>query len=330
MTDKTWNKGGLTLFAAVMMVLTLVAGLFAGPAATQAAPSFKVEPPHVVSIPANGKVTLKARGFCIDFGKPFPTGAMAPNGLAAANIRGALTYAIDKGYADGNAQQVQLAIWNLRDNIWHNDSHAVASEIVSNTTTTTPPTSDALMLTDAMTQKSVDVSAQFVPQTADAFYGDGNVVITNTTAAALNVYMPIGVVFTVPNGAGAFQDLVSYELVQAEGTPTAGATSVATGTVAAASVTPAASATVGATGTALATVTSAATVESTATTAVATVEPTMTEAPTVEVATATTVPVNAPLPSTGGGSDSGLLVALIVALGLSMAGLGLAMRRKKA
>jgi hypothetical protein len=317
------------MFAAAMLGLTLVAGLFAAPTATQAAPTYKVEPPHVVSIPANGTMTLKARGFCMDFGKPFPTGAMAPNGLAAANIRGALTYAIDKGYADGNAQQVQLAIWNLRDNTWHNESHAVASEILSNTTTSTPPTANALSLPDAMTQKSVNVSAQFTPQTADAFYGDGNVVITNTTAAALNVYMPIGVVFTVPNGAGAFQDLVSYELVQAEGTPTAGATSVATSTVAA-SVTPAASATAGATGTTLATVTSEATAQVTATTAVATVEPTMTEAPTVEVATATAVPVSAPLPSTGGGSDTGLIMALIVALGLSMAGLGLVMRLRKA
>ena len=96
------------------------------------------------------------------FGKPFPMGQMGLNGLANANLRGALTYAIDKGYAEGNAQQVQLAVWNLIDSTWHNADHVIASEIVSNTTGT-PPTASALALTDAMTQKSVDVSAKVRP-----------------------------------------------------------------------------------------------------------------------------------------------------------------------
>jgi len=316
MINKNGNKGGLTMFAIAMLGLTLVAGLFAAPAGTQAAPTYKVEPPHVVSIPANGKVTLKARGFCMEFGKPFPTGATAPNGLADAKIRGALTYAIDKGYADGNAQQVQLAIWNLRDGTWHNTDHVVASEIVSNTTAT-PPTANALALTDAMTQKSVEVSAVYVPQTADAFYGDGNIVVTNTTSSALNVYMPIGTVFTVPNGGGKFQDLVAYELVQAEGTPTAAATS----TVAATRVTDP-------TSTVAATVATTPTAQATSTTEVATPQPTTTTAPTVEVTTPTPAPVVAPLPQTGdGGTGTGMM--LVLAVGLMIASLGLLMRLRK-
>jgi hypothetical protein len=313
MNTKNRGKSGIVMLAAAMLGMTLVAGLFAAPAGSLASPAYKVEPPHVVSIPANGKVTLKARGFCMEFGKPFPTGATAPNGLADAKIRSALTYAIDKGYADGNAQQVQLAIWNLRDGTWHNTDHVVASEIVSNTTAT-PPTANALALTDAITQKSVEVSAVYVPQTADAFYGDGNIVVTNTTSSALNVYMPIGTVFTVPNGGGKFQDLVAYELVQAEGTPTAAATS----TVAATRVTDPTS-----------TVVTMPTAQATATTEVATPQSTTTTAPTVEVATPTPAPVVAPLPQTGD-SGAGTGMVLVLAVGLVMASLGLLMRLKKA
>jgi hypothetical protein len=317
----------------MVLSLTLMAGLFAAPASSLASPANKVDEPHVVSIPANGTMTLKARGFCMEFGKPFPTGTMAPNGLAPANIRGGLTYAIDKGYTDSNAQQVQLAIWNLADGTWHNADHVIGSEIVSNTTTVTPPTANALALSDAFTQKSVSVSAKFVPQTADAFYGDGDVVITNTTGSALSVYMPIGTAFTVPNGNGQFQDLVAYELVQAEGTPTAAATTspAATTTTAATSVattTPAASAT------AVATVTTAATIEATTTTAVATAEPTVTTAPTVEVATstpeATATTVTQPLPATGGGDAGGTTMMLMLIIGLVMSSLGLVLKFRKA
>jgi len=339
MNNQNRIRDGLTLLTAMTLGLTLMAGLFAAPASSLASPTSKVDQPQVVSIPANGTMTLKARGFCTVFGKPFPTGATAPNGLAPANIRGALTYAIDKGYTDSNAQQVQLAIWNLADGTWHNDDHAIASEIVSNTTTVTPPTANAMALPDAFTQKSVNVSATFVPQTADAFYGDGNVTITNTTSSALSVYMPIGTMFTVPNGNGQFQDLVAYELVQAEGTPTAAATSspAATGTTAATSVATGtvAATTTPATGTALATVTTAATVESTATTVVATPEATMTAAPTEEVATSTPEPtattVAVPLPATGGGDNgANTMMILVLAVGFVITGLRLHLALRKA
>ena len=160
--NRTW--GGITVLAAMALSLTLMAGLFAAPASSLASSANKVDEPHVVSIPSNGTMTLKARGFCMEFGKPFPTGTMAPNGLAPANIRGGLTYAIDKGYTDSNAQQVQLAIWNLADGTWHNADHVIGSEIVSNTTTVTQPTANALALPDAFTQKSVSYQPKFVPQ----------------------------------------------------------------------------------------------------------------------------------------------------------------------
>ncbi len=259
----------------------------------------------VTSVPANGAVTLKARGFCLDFGKTFPTGSMSPLGAGKSNLVGALNYAVQKGYTESNAQQVQLAVWYLRDNTWHNADHVIAQEIVSNASST-PATASGLSLTDAITQKSVTVSAKFVPQTADTFYRDGDVVITNTTSAAINVYMPIGVSFEVPNSGGQFQNLLAYQLVQATTTPTVGATS-----------------------TALATATTEPTTQPTATVEVATPQATATtaavatEAPTVGVvATATVSSSNSTLPNTGdGGLGMVALVALMTAV--AMSGLGM-------
>ncbi|MEO8286732.1 MAG: hypothetical protein ABI670_09885 [Chloroflexota bacterium] len=346
-------RNGFAGVTALIMSVALMLGVFAAPATSQASAAYQTDQVKVTSIPANGTVTLKARGFCTDFGKPFPAQqSMTANGLAPDNMRGALNYAVQKGYAAGNAQQVQLAVWYLKDNTWHNQDNTVAQEIVSNTTGTLP-TANAVALTDALAQNSVTISANFVPQTADAFYGDGDVVVTNTTSSALNVYMPVGVMFTVPNSNGQYQDLVAYELAQAEGTPTAGATTTAaatgtaeaTGTVSvtgtaeatatgAATGTAVATVTSAATGTVEATATGAATAEATSTTAVSTPVETATSVavattvPTVE-ATATTVPVTAPLPQTGGGSTD-TIVLLVVAMGLAMAGMGMLMRSRKA
>src|SRR5436190_8531993 len=44
--------------------------------------SYQAPQPNVVSIPAGGSATLQVRGFCLDFGKPFPTGDAQAKGLA--------------------------------------------------------------------------------------------------------------------------------------------------------------------------------------------------------------------------------------------------------
>ena len=183
MNNNYLSKAGLSALAVIMLGLTLVGGLFAAPTISMAAPDYQSTAVNITTVPANGTVTIKARGFCLAFGKPFPTQAMTINGVGSDKARNALNYAIDKGYAAGNAQQVQLAIWYLQDNTWHNTDNVIAQEIVTNSTTSTLPTVNAVALTDALGQKSVNVSATFVPQTSDAFYGDASVIITNTTSA---------------------------------------------------------------------------------------------------------------------------------------------------
>ncbi|HUP27889.1 MAG TPA: hypothetical protein VM409_05590 [Chloroflexia bacterium] len=308
--------------------------------------------PRSITIAAGASATLTARGFCLDFGKPFPTQDMTARNLAVDKIRAALNYSIQKGYTDGNPQQVELAVWYLRDNTWHGEQHTIADEIVRESATAQVPTStgDGTSISDAVSQNKVTVTAKFVPQTADAFYGDATVTIRNTGTSEMKVYMPVGVTFSTIAG-GNFQDLIAYELAVQQGTTTPGATAspattlqptiqpsltaqttpvgtttavasvtaVSTGTVAGTAGTAVATTTV--VGTAQATTTVAATAEST-TTAAATTEATATEVATAEAAP-TETPVSQPLPQTG--SESGNTTALIVfALGLAMmvAGIG--------
>jgi len=200
----------------------------------------------------------------MDFGKPFPTGDTSPNGLAPDNVRAALNYSMGKGYTDNNAAQVELAIWYLRDNTWHNTDNALGQEVVTNATAANAPqASTGTSLADAVAQNKATVTAKFVPQTADAFYGDGQAVIRNTGTTDLQLYMPVGTVFSA--GAGStFQNLAAYALSNqpAQATVTAGATTSPSVT-AAATITGTAvvtgTATVG-TGTATAVVTGTATV----------------------------------------------------------------------
>ena len=335
------NKGSNIARSAgpVTLALGLMLSLFVSPILASASVSQQTQAPRTVTIAAGATATLTVRGFCLDFGKPFPTQDMAAKNLAADKIRAALNYSIQKGYTEGNPQQVELAVWYLRDNIWHAEQRAIAEEIVRESANAPVPvsTGDGVSLSDAVTQNLVTVSATFVPQTQDAFYGDGKVTIRNTGSSEVKVFLPVGVTFTTVASPGTFQDLLVYELAVQQGTTTPGSataqptlttltTPVATGTVdpsATITSTVVTTGTVVATGTVEATTTVAATAETTATAEVTT-EATSTAVATVEAAP-TDTPVSQPLPQTGGESSSGNSMALIVfALGIALvvAGLG--------
>jgi hypothetical protein len=180
--------------------------------------------PASITIPANGSVTIQVRGFCLDFGEPFPTVPTNASGPADAKVRQALNYAISKGYTEGNPEQVQQAIWYLRDNQWHSEDRTIAQEIVNNATDANTPNDggSGTSLAAAIAGGQASVTASFTPQTQDAFYGDGNAEIRNLTGTELRVFMPIGVVFTAGAG-GNFQDLIGYQLAagqtEVQGTP---------------------------------------------------------------------------------------------------------------
>jgi hypothetical protein len=204
---------GLALSTTLGLALILATGPLNTLASTLA-PSDQGQALNPVTIAAGATANLTVRGFCLDFGKPFPTDNTTTKGLADDKVRAALNYSIQKGYTEGNPAQVELAVWFLRDNTWHNADHTVAQEIVDNATTAnTPSTSgDGLSLSDAVSQNKVTLQATFVAQTAEHFYGDTTLQISNTGTADVKIYMPVGTVFTVPNGGGNFQDLAAYAL----------------------------------------------------------------------------------------------------------------------
>jgi len=55
-----------------------------------ASPTGQGQALNPLTIPAGGTANLTVRGFCMDFGKPFPVDNTAPKGLADDKIRAAL------------------------------------------------------------------------------------------------------------------------------------------------------------------------------------------------------------------------------------------------
>ncbi len=310
--------------ASLIMVVGLVSSLALWPIAASAMGSTyypQAKPNDSLTIKAGGTATLTVRGFCMDFGKPFPTQETTIKGLADDKVRAALNYSIQKGYTEGNPQQVEQAVWFLRDNTWHNPDHPVGQEIVTNATTANAPQAGSgTALNDAVTQNKVTLTAKFVAQTADHFYGDAQIQVKNSGTADVTVYMPIGMVFTVPTGGGAFQDLAAYTLSAApaqQATSTAGPAITATMTV-------------GTSPTSVTTATTAATtvatvVETATSEPVATAAPTETSAPIIKPTNTSGV-----LPQTGAGDDNIFSWALaLMALSLLVIGSGAVLASKR-
>jgi len=334
-------RGASALTLALGLFLSLIAFPVASSASTRL---YQATTPATITVPAGGTATITARGFCLDFGKTFPTGSISATTLVPDNVRAALNYSIQKGYTDTDAQQVQLAIWYLRDNTWHASPHTVADEIVANATAANmPANSTGTSVVEAVSQGKLSATGTLVPQTADAFYGDGQITLTNKGTADVAVYLPIGTTFT--NGDASFQSLAVYQLstpAQATGTvsttaspaasvtsvitgtasPEASATAVVTGTstVEPTSTTAAVTSTVATSPTAAETAPTAATAAVETPTAAATETPvavaTDTPAPVVAAATDTATPVVGVLPQTGRDDGFNGLALSILAMGI--------------
>jgi hypothetical protein len=319
------NTPGNTLALKSTRVATLIMMIFsflAVPMLSRADTMKQSQAPRTITIAAGGSATITVRGFCLDYGKPFPTEQTAAKGLADAKIRQALNYSINRGYTEGNPLQVEQAIWFLRGGQWRNAEHVIGQEIVDNATDANSPndTGDGTSLAEALSAGRVTVTATFTPQTADAFYGDGEAQITNLTGEELRLFMPIGVTFVVGAGGGAFQDLVAYEIgtgsVQTQTTPQVTAEATA-----------ALQATAQPTLTALTTPVAVETATQAPTVAAAPTEvPAATQAP---AATETpTTPAPTQNPSTGAGEDA-LVALILLAMALSFGAIaaGVALRR---
>jgi len=303
-------------FAGVSL-LTLAALLFVfglTSATAMAQPLPQATGGQVLTIAAGQSASVQVRGFCLDFGKPFPSQSSAPTGLAPDQARAALNYAVSKGYDTSDPAQVQEAIWFLVSGEWHRTDHAMAQEIVDAAKNgNMPATPSGTSLIDALQANNLTATISFTPggglTGSDAFYGDGSLMIKNNGTQDVQVYLPFGSVFPPANSAD--QRLIGYAMAAAQ---------------------PAATNTAGATATTEATVEPTSTTAATAApteTAAATAAPTETAAPTMAAAP-TMTPATPGLPTTGAG-DSGLPGALLL-LGAALVCLlaGLALLRRSA
>ena len=215
MTQRAYRWSGAGLLAVAALLLSL--GFGAAGAAAQTGPSTS----EVLTIPAGQSAQVQVRGFCLDFGKTFPTGAITAKELAKPELRAALNYAIQKGYVNSNPAQVEQAMWYLSDSTWHSASHVLGQEIVDNSKTGQAPgdPTGGTTLFDALAKGGLSADVTFTPKTADAFYGDGTMTIHNMGTSDLQVYLPLGTVFP-PTTAGQ-QRLIVYALQVTQQAPTA-------------------------------------------------------------------------------------------------------------
>ena len=211
---------GAALLLLAGLLLTL--GLAAFP--TGAAPASDPAT-GTITVPVGGTATLPVRGFCLDFGKPFPVaGSTAPTALADTQILAALNYAVNKGYPDSDPAQVQQAIWFLVTGTWHRPDHALADEIVAaaKDAANAPAAPGGTSLLDALKNHQVTATVKFdlpggtTPE--NGYYGSGTLTITNTTSQDLQISLPLGSVF--PPATAGDQQLLGYTLVQQLPTPT--------------------------------------------------------------------------------------------------------------
>ncbi|MDQ2787863.1 MAG: hypothetical protein M3Y58_22980, partial [Chloroflexota bacterium] len=161
---------------------------------------------------AGGGTTINV--FCLDFGKKFPDGqSIKAQGLADDKVRGALQYALGKGYVQSNPYQVQLAVWNIADGQPFHDVNnrgtTVAQEIVANAGSAPAGSAGDVSNITVANIKAAD---------ANAAYGTG------TVTGTLPANVPVG--FLLPASDGTFQRMVS---VVASTTGQAGTTAQTTG-----------------------------------------------------------------------------------------------------
>ena len=175
-------------------------------------PEVKASPypaPYVITLAPGETATLPVRGFCLNYGKPFPGATLQGVDLAPATVRAAVAYALQKGYVDSDPLQVQLAVWTLIEGKKiPGQAYTVADEIIEFAKTAPAPETGAVQsLADALAKALVSAAIADYASTSPANYqysGAGNLALTNVSKEALTLLIPYGMRFS--GGAGV-QDM---------------------------------------------------------------------------------------------------------------------------
>ena len=126
---------------------------------------------NVVTLAAGQSASIPANFWCLDFGKPFPTGITGPSGVAPAKVVSVLEVAKEQGTIDSDPYQTQLAVWYASDGIWHdtgNAGHVLAQQLVDAASSATPaPVAATQSLGALMSQGGLTVTVQSFQAVAD-------------------------------------------------------------------------------------------------------------------------------------------------------------------
>ena len=190
---KLFSKGMTRTALWVLFVMAAVA-VFGAPQALAA-----TESGITVTIPASGSVEVPVEGFCMDYGKPFPSTKLAPVGLAPAEVRAIERYAVARGYNKSHPYQVQRAVWYFTNDLKYDKAKLpITDELVnyarSNAVHQLPE--GALDLASAVDQGLVRAyTSNFKNISNPAYHGKGTLTIVNQTQQQLSIFIPYGVKF---------------------------------------------------------------------------------------------------------------------------------------
>ncbi len=177
-----------------------------------AAPAFPA--PYTIKLAPGETVTVPVRGFCMNYGKPFPGKTLAAADLVPDKVQAAIGYALQKGYVDSDPLQVQLAVWTLADGKRiPNQKYTLADEIIKFAEGAASPTPAGAQTLDAAVGKKL-VSATIADYrstspTSYTYRGAGSLAVKNLSQDALTVTLPYGVRFT-DTGRQGTQDMAIF------------------------------------------------------------------------------------------------------------------------
>ncbi|WP_293170361.1 hypothetical protein, partial [Oceanithermus sp.] len=181
--------------AATLQALFLMAAI----AAFGVPPVQAAESGVTVTLPAAGSVEVPVEGFCMNYGKPFPSAKLAPVGLAPAEVRAIERYAAARGYNKTQPYQVQRAIWYFTDGLAYDKAklpvtHELVNYAKANATHQLPE--GALDLASAVKQGLVRAYiSDFKNVSNPDYHGKGTLTIVNQTQQQLSIFIPYGVKF---------------------------------------------------------------------------------------------------------------------------------------
>ncbi len=184
-----------------MLASAVFIALIIGSAQTGLAAPLHAVSGYTVTIPAGSTGTIPVRAISLRPGSNLSSDALslAAQPLAADNVRTALYYGIDWGYAETAPYQVALAVWWVQDSVWQAADHATAEQIGSTALNSpgTPSWNPAGVSLLSLVQ-SGQVTVAPLSLTASAQYpavGSGSLHVTNISANEVSVFLPYGTVF---------------------------------------------------------------------------------------------------------------------------------------